>query len=828
MPPTFGYGYHLPMNMKKLNLILNLLFINLLVIGSIQAQSIRGKLVDPKTQKPVEFAVIGLFKAGDAQQTKAVTSATTNLDGTFILANLKYGKYDLVASMIGYEKQTLKNLEVSAARPNLNLQQVKMQASVVKLDEIVVEAKREFIQASEEGITVKADNNISQQGGSALDVLRNIPGITVDNDGNISLRGTSANILINGRNSALTGTSRGGGLETLPASAIKDVNISTNPSAKYDAAGTGGVINITLKKGVKTGTNALITLGGSNQGRYNASIRLNRRSDKFNWFASYDVRRNFRRVWFDNERETFNDFTRARFLIQDRDGERIDNNHTFKLGADWFINQKTTLSIEGLVGSSKQDEPEFLISRFGTTRNALDSTLFTSNNEKEDNLTFEGALIFTRKFNRKGQKLNFSISANIGTELETQDVQTDLFQVGTTDVLDSQILQRSANDNLNNITNIQLDYTHPLGKKTTLEMGYKAIIRDMNLDFDQEVFNEVTQTYEFDATLSNEFKYDEQVHAAYALFKGKLNKKIGVNFGLRAEQVLLTAQSDNAEPFNNNYFNLFPSARIVYNVRKGEFFKISYSKRIRRPRFRLLNPFRDISNPNNIRVGNPELGPELTHSAEIGYNKVWNKFSFIPSLFYRHTNNVMQRFTTQDPNDPTVFIRRPVNLGTATSYGVELIVVGNVTKWWDFNASYAFFNQEIDARNAETDLITSSTSWNAKLQSNWKIGKNTSFQLTGNYRAPIVRAQGTRRAFYALNLGFRHSFWNKRATFGLVFSDVFDTREFGFDALTSEFASSGRYKRESQIIRVSLTYQIGKRFKTSIKKGGGNRRRRRR
>jgi len=824
---TFRENYNIPMDMRKLNFILNTLFISLLVIGSTQAQSIKGKLIDPKTKQPVEFAVIGLFKAGSTDQTKAVASATTNLDGTFTLTNLQYGKYDLVASMIGFEKKTLKNIEVSEARPNLNLQNVEMQSSVVNLEEIVVEAKREFIQANEEGIKVKADNNISQQGGSALDVLRNVPGITVDNDGNISLRGTSANILINGRNSALTGTSRGGGLETLPASAIKDINISTNPSAKYDAAGVGGVINITLKKGVKTGTNALITIGGSNNGRYNGSVRLNRRSDKFNWFTSYDVRRNFRRVWFDNERETFNDFERSRFLIQDRDGERIDNNHTLKLGGDWFINKKTTLSVEGLLGISKQDEPEFLISKFGSTRDLLDSLLHTSNNEKEDNLTFEGALIFTRKFDRKGQVLNFSISANIGSELETQDVRTDLFEVGSTDVLNSQILQRSANNNRNNITNIQLDYTHPLGKKIKLETGYKAIIRDMNLDFDQEVFDEITQVYQFDEALSNEFKYDEQVHALYALFKGKVNKKIGVNFGLRAEQVLLTAKSDDADPFTNNYFNLFPSARITYNVRKGEFFKISYSKRIRRPRFRLLNPFRDISNPNNVRVGNPELGPELTHSAEIGYNKVWNKFSFIPSLFYRHTNNVMQRFTTQDPNDPTIFIRRPVNLGTATSYGVELIVVGNVTKWWDFNASYTFFNQEIDARNAETDLITSSTSWNAQLQSNWKLGKRTSFQLTGNYRAPIVRAQGTRRAFYALNLGFRHSFWNKRATFGLVFSDIFDTREFGFDALTNEFASSARYKRESQIIRASLTYQIGKRFKTSIQKGRGKRRRRR-
>lgn len=809
--------------MTKLTLILNSLLIVLLTIVSTQAQSIRGTLIDVKTQKPVEFAVLGLFKAGDTTQTVAVATTTSGLDGKFALNNLKYGKYDLLISMVGYNKKRLTNLSVNAALPNINLKQVEMSSSVLNLEEIVVEGKRDFIQANEEGITVKADNNISQQGGSALDVLRNIPGITVDNDGNVSLRGTNANILINGRNSALTGTTRGGGLESLPASAVKDINISTNPSAKYDAAGVGGVINIKLKKGAKTGTNALITIGASNRDRYNGSIRINRRTDKFNWFASYDARRNARKVWFDNERENFTVTDNRRFVIQDRDGDRIDVGHTLKFGGDWFINKKTTLSLEGLVGLRTQDEPEFLVTKYGATNETLDSITHTYNTEKEDNKVFETALIFTRKFNKKGQQLNFSVSSNFGTELEIQDVSTRFLQQ------DSTALQQAANNNTNNITNIQLDYTHPLGKKAKFETGYKAIIRDMNLDFDQNIYNETTQTYEYSSELSNEFKYDEQVHAVYALFKGKFTKKIGLNFGLRAEQVYLSSRLDNAtETYDRNYFNLFPSARIIYNLRRGEFFKISYSKRIRRPRFRLLNPFRDISNPTNIRIGNPELGPELTHSAEIGYNKVWSKLSFIPSLFYRHTTNVMQRLPQEDPNDPTVLIYRPVNLGTATEYGLELILVGNLTKWWDFNASYAFFNREIDARNDQTDLITSNTSWNAKLQSNWKFGKNTSLQLTGNYRAPIVRALGTRKAFHFIDLGFRHRFLKGRATFGLVFSDIFNTRQYGFDAITDDFAYNGRYKRESQILRASLTYQIGKRFKTSIKKGRGKRRRRRR
>lgn len=827
MTPKFKNSFNLHIRMKKTTFIFNILFISFVTVVNIQAQSIIGILHDTKTNKPVEFAVIGLFKAGDLQQNVAIATTTSGLDGKFALNNLQYGTYDLVISMIGYDKKRLPQLTINATKTSLNLHKVMMTSSILNLDEIVIEGKREFIQANEDGITVKADNNISQQGGSALDVLRNIPGITVDNDGNISLRGTSANILINGRNSALTGTSRGGGLESLPASAIKDISISTNPSAKYDAAGVGGVINIQLKKGIKTGTNALITLGASNRDRYNGSIRVNRRTSRFNWFVSYDARRNARRVWFDNERELFNDNTSARFLVQDRDGDRIDINHSVKLGGDWFINKKTTLSLEGLVGLEKQDEPEFLISKFGHLRTTLDSITHTYNTEKEDNQVFEVALIFSRKFKKKGQNLNFSVSTNFGTEVESQDVVTNFLQQNTT-LIDSVGLQRSANNNLNNITNVQLDYTHPIGKRLKLETGYKAIIRDMNLDFDQEIYDETTQTYLLSPILSNEFKYDEQVHAAYATLKGKLRKKIGFNLGLRAEQVYLTAQSDNTSPFENKYFNLFPSARITYNLRKGEFFKISYSKRIRRPRFRLLNPFRDISNPNNIRVGNPELGPELTHSAEVGYNKVWHKISIIPSLFYRHTTNVIQRFSETDPNNSSALIRRPVNLGTATTYGVEFIVVGNLVKWWDFNASYAFFNREIDARNAETDLITSNTSWNAKLQSNWKLGKNTNLQLTGNYRAPIVRAQGTRRAFHSIDLGFRHRFLKKRATFGLVFSDIFNTREFGFDSFTDDFASSGRYKRESQIIRVSLTYQLGKRFKTSIKKGRGNRRRRRR
>lgn len=812
------------LKMTKFTIIFNGLLLTLLSAVCVQAQSIRGVLTDAKTKQPVEFAVLGLFKAGDASQTVAVATTTSGIDGKFALNNLKYGKYDLIMSMVGYDKKVLRGLTISPAVPNLNLKNVPMASSVLNLDEIVVQAKREFIQANEEGITVKADNNISQQGGSALDILRNIPGVTVDNDGNISLRGTSANILINGRNSALTGTSRGGGLESLPASAIKDISISTNPSAKYDAAGVGGVINIKLKKGVKTGLNALITLGASNRDRYNGSLRLNRRSGKFNWFVSYDARRNARRVWFDNETQDFTRSDRQSVIVQDRDGDRVDVNHSLKFGTDWFINDKTTLSIEGLVGTESQDEPEFLVSNFGTSYATLDSVTQTYNTETEDNMVFEGALIFTRKFDKKGQKLNFSISSNIGTEVESQDVVTNILRLNST-VVDSTALQRSANNNQNNITNIQLDYIHPIGKGMKLETGYKAIIRDMNLDFDQEIYDETTQTYVFSDVLSNEFKYDEQVHAAYVLFKGKLKKKLGFNFGLRAEQVYLTAKSDDTEAFENNYFNLFPSARLTYSLRKGEFFKISYSKRIRRPRFRLLNPFRDISNPTRIRVGNPELGPELTHSAEIGYNKVWNKISFIPSIFYRHTTNVIQRFASFDANSALVF--RPVNLGTATEYGVELILVGNVTKWWDFNASYAFFNREIDARNSETDLITSNTSWNAKLQSNWKLGKKTNLQLTGNYRAPIVRAQGTRAAFHSIDLGFRHSFFKDRATFGLVFTDIFNTRQFGFETLTDEFRSAGIYKRESQIIRASLTYRIGKRFKTSIKKGRGKRRRRR-
>lgn len=438
------------LKMTKLTFIFNTFFLILFATMCLKAQVIRGTLTDSKTKQPVEFAVLGLFQAGDTTQTIAVATTTSGIGGKFALNNLKYGKYDLVISMVGYDKKTLTNLVVSAAAPNLNLKEVDMSSSVLNLDEIVVKAKREFIQADEEGITVKADNNISQQGGSALDILRNIPGVTVDNDGNISLRGTSANILINGRNSALTGTSRGGGLESLPASAIKDINISTNPSAKYDAAGVGGVINIQLKKGVKTGLNALITLGASNRDRYNGSLRLNRRTSKFNWFVSYDARRNARRVWFDNETDDFTRSDRQSVIIQDRDGDRVDINHSIKFGTDWFINDKTTLSVEGLLGTQTQDEPEFLVSRFGTDRATLDSTTHTYNTEKEDNKVFEGALIFTRKFDKKGQKLSFSLSSNFGTELETQDVTTNILQLNSTSV-DSTALQRSANNNANNI-----------------------------------------------------------------------------------------------------------------------------------------------------------------------------------------------------------------------------------------------------------------------------------------------------------------------------------------------------------------------------------------
>jgi len=759
---------------------------------------IKGKIIDEDSGAPVEYATISVFRMRDSL---LVSGAITAADGSFEIET-KAGRLFIKIEFISYEPKVIGKIMLKPSDPLVELGTINLKTTANNLAEVEVSAERSQVEFGLDKKVFNVKKDLSNIGGTATEVLENIPSIIVDTDGNISLRGSdNVRILIDGKPSGLMGISPSKALEQIPANTIESVEVITNPSARYDAEGMAGIINIILKKDKKRGFNGLINVTAAYPQRHNASINVNYGFEKINIFGSYGI--NYRETpgHIIYSRETTIDDT-ASYLDQNSEFTRGGWSHNIGLGLDYNITPKTSITLSGRYSPRTNHltrTTDYLSSDYlhNQTNHFMRETI-----EDETSTNMDFNLNFSNKFNKKKQRLTADIRYSMGSNTGYTDIAEDYLLFPSKTSLIQRINDAQSQTNLI----MQADYSHPITERGMLELGYKTGIRTNDLDYLVEEYDDTAIKWNNLTDVSNNFIYDEAIHAGYILFGSKL-KTFSYQLGVRAEQTNVTSRLvESNNTFKKNYVNFFPSVHLSQKLKKKNMIQLSYSRRIKRPSYRNLNPFTSYSDPLNLWIGNPDLNPELTHSLELTHIKYWEKASLSSSIYYKHTDSVMQRIRTIDTNG--IATTRPENLSSRDNFGIEVAASIDILKWWKLNGSFNYFRAIVDGGNLGPSYESDSYSYTARVNSQMKFWKKLTAQIMFNYRGPRITVQGTRMEMYFMDVGLKMDIWERKGSLGLKVSDVFNSRRFQTETIGDNFVINSEYYRQSQRIYLSFSYKI--------------------
>lgn len=776
-------------------------------MGQMSAEKIgkvSGKVLDIDSRLPLEFANVVIYRSRDSV---AAEGGITSENGLFSFSKLSFGKYYLKIQFVGYPTFTKDSVFVRPNKPDVDLGNVLLRLSSRNLEGVEIKDTKTVMEYSLEKKVINVEANLATSGGTAVDIMQTIPAVQVDIDGNVSLRGSgNVTILVDGRPSGIVS------LDELPASMIERVEIITNPSARYDPDGTSGIINIVLKKKKKPGYNGMVSLNSGLGNRYNASVSLNYRYNKFNVFTNYDYRQFNMEGWSNNFRESvFGDSTS--FLDQIGNWDRNGKFHNVRFGADYFITPKNTLSFSGLLNF--RDFQNNDITSYTNLSSLKDTTsFFTSNSTNfSDNSGNEFSMSYKRTFDNKIQELTADVFYS-GTNGNYDYHMQRNFYFGDSIAT---MFQNTLSDNKRHSVTAQTDYVHPLGSGR-LEAGYKFYWQENNMDY--RLLNLRDDVWVIDNLRSNTFIYNENIHSVYGIYSNSLTEKIKYQAGIRAEAALTESnQITQNEKFNNEYLSLFPSVHIKYEANDKQSAQISYSRRVNRPGSMVLNPFVNYSDPLNLSAGNPYLKPEYVNAAEIGWNGQMNKTTINASLFYRNTEGVISRIMTLDTSGVSFTTYK--NQDKSYAYGSELIVTQQIQKWWRLNTSFSYFMTGFEG--ADVNINTKeSDSWTFKVFSMMMIPKIVDIQFNFNYNAPVVftpsinsfrsmmmgGTQGRLEANYWADIGLKKEVLKGKGNITLRVSDIFKTQAYNITTYGTNFTTKSERGRESRILFIGFSYRF--------------------
>jgi outer membrane receptor protein involved in Fe transport len=778
-----------------------------------QRGSIEGNVKDID-HHIVEFATV--FIAARNDSSKILTGTITDSTGHFVMDHIPFGSYMLHVQFLGYKKQ-IQTVTINQVNRQITLADIILTPDAKVLEGIEVRSLRHMIQRTEEGIVMDASQNLTQIGGTAADLLRNMPGVLVGPEGGVSLRGRNPLVLINGRLSGMSGTDRSTNLQQIPASSIERIEIITNPSAKYDADAEGGIINIVLKKSSDWGTNGAFAIGAGFGERYrlNGTLMLNHKTRKWNVGIAYDNWYTTRTRRVHGDRIQFNLLDQY-YLTQRRFDERTVENQTARVNLDYTPNAKNQVSFAAGWLFQSEDNNETLLNTTQTAQ--LD---FTGRNQRFSKEirhfhTVEALLTYTKKFNQPNKQLTFNLSSALNVDRENTDISTQALTSQNIET-GSPYLQRTHNYENSNLTTFSVDYIYPVHNKGLIETGAKTILRFLDNDLLRK--NQLNESFVVDAVNTDQLTFREQIYALYTQYSGWIGEESTAKWkyqvGLRGEQVWNKGNLIlNPLQLGNHYFNLFPSASIIYTPQKETIAKLAYSKRINRPTFGQLIPFTDITDSLNQRRGNPQLKPELAHALELSYSRFFEGGSVITSAFLRSTSQVILPYTIL--YNTGVAFTQPLNFGRGTTYGLEGIFSYQPFAFWKINLNVSTYNSRIVTSKASLNLERNQFTYFAKLINNFTPWEKGQLQLIGNYTSPIVIPQGENVEVYFVDLGFQQSVMKGQGRIGLTVTDVFNTQRYGFRNADTNFIFSRIFKLDTRACMLTFGYTFKSAFKEKL------------
>jgi ferric enterobactin receptor len=772
---------------------------------------ISGRVTDSITKTPVDFATISVYKKGAAAPFNGISA---DAKGNYSISNIPPGTYKVTLEFLGYQRKTIEPVVITDAMPNAALGNVLLITSHTQLNTVSIVGKAPVIENKIDKLVYNAANDLTSQGGVALDVLKKVPMVTVDIDGNVELQGSpSIRFLINGKPSSIFGASLADALQSIPASQIKNIEVITSPGAKYDAAGTGGIINIVLKDSRIQGFNGSVNLSAGSR-LENGSLNLNGRRGNMglNAYISGNEQLNTvgksssQRTAYNNTRDTLTS------LVQDGSGAFKRNGYQTGLSFNWSITKKDELTVSINYnkfsnvnnGLTNQDQ-----STRGITNNLISDLLSVRNsNSDSHNNSTDMSLEYKKTFKKEGQELNLQYNSSYGNNQSEAFQQQDYL---TGSHFPSGI--KSSNPGKERETNISLDYTQPVTEDFTLEGGAKTVIESLNS-------NTITDTllhngaYTPNPSQTYSFNYHRNVYAAYLSASADLfNKFLQAKAGLRYERTITTI--DYAGVNIPGYNTFAPSFVLLHKLGKTQSIKVAYSYRIERPDYSDVNPFYNISDPHNINTGNPNLLPEIGHNYELGYNKSFEKGGNIyVGGVYRHNTQDIQPFTTFYPvlningTDYTnVSLTQRTNIGSQTQVGLNIfgsVPIGKLNLRTNIQAG--------DRSNSNPGLATvSSFAYRINLNATYEFGNDLVAEVFGNYQSKQKNIQSTRPAFGFYNLAIRKQFMNKKASIGVTAANPFSQY---VNQTSTTFGSNFNQNSLRQVpyrsFGISLSYKFGK------------------
>lgn len=815
-----------------------------------------GKLLDSLSNKPLEAASVQLIQNKLDSVTKKrkdviVAGMLTNKKGEFSLANLSImASYKLKITASGYktiEQKVAFTMNMSGGgNGDMNsmlggvdkdLGNFKLKIDAQQLQNVTVTADRPLLTMNIDRKVFNVEKNLTSVGGTAVDVMKNVPSVNVDIDGNVTLRNAAPQIFVDGRPSTLT-------LDQIPADAIATVEIITNPSAKFDASGGGaGILNIVLKKNRKAGYNGSVRASVDSRARPGFGGDFNVKQDKVNFFVAgmLGIRKSISTV-----SSTRTDFlNNATANLQQDNGPVSRGFFSFgRAGMDYFIDNRNTLTIGGNISRGQfktEDKINILRDTIFIPITIADKgyrTSYTISNF----LNYGSTLSFKHNFAKAGKDLTADVNFNYSKNDNQGDFSTQYFYMNNNPKT-SLIAEQSLGGGTTKFFTAQTDYTNPITAKSKIEMGARMAIRNFTSFNNNYIKNSTGQLINI-PSLNNNYEFRDMVAAAYTTYSQQF-KKLSMQLGLRVESSEYNGNLiSQSKTFTNAYpFSLFPSAFFTYKVTDKQDFQLNYSRKINRPNFFQIIPFIDYSDSLNLSKGNPDLIPEFTNLMELSYsNQFKTGQTFLATAYFRNTENLITRFQYKDRNpnpakNDSVIMSTYINATKSYTYGLELTGKNKLANWWDITTNINIFNSTIDAANIVGGLKTSQWSWFAKINNNFKLPKNYSIQLSGDYTAKTLlppgssggrgmggmmggfsgfgqvqtSAQGYIKPRYSMDIAIKKEFLkNNAASLTLQMNDIFRTQLSASHSESQYFIQDNERRRDPQVLRLNLNWRFGK------------------
>ncbi|MEO8447387.1 MAG: TonB-dependent receptor [bacterium] len=777
-----------------------LIFLLTAKIFSQQTGTIQGTVTDSTNNASLSFASVAVI---DETTNKVTTGANTDEQGKFIIEDVPFGTYKIELTYIGYNTLVIPDVMLTSQNNSIKLGNIKMKSGAATTEEIEVKGQKSTIEFRGDRRILNVGENLVLKGATGLDVLKEVPGVTVDIDGNVSVRGSEGiKIMIDGKPFGLEGANRTTTLEQLSADQIDRVELVTNPSVKYDAEGSSGIINIILKKQLEYGYNGTLSLNAGTSDKYSGGLNMNLRKDKLNLNGSY----NYNKMDFNSTRNSSRTYFSALgdyVTSQEGSGIRRREGHNFKGGLDYSISKLSSLGLNLSYRDGKSFRSETTHSTETDITNTLITDFYRRTNSESRGDNLEMALNFSQRFGKDpGHKLtsDFTFSNEPDNEI-TYSNDEDVIPLNPT----PEMLKEIDNEKDRNYQ-LSLNYELPLSKETKFEAGYKGVYKQSDNDFTSSLFNYNTSQYDTNPLLSNRFKYDQIVNGLYTSISGNV-----LNFsyllGGRLEHTdtkgeLLTTNFN----FDKSYLEFFPSVSISRKLGVTQEIQASYSKRVRRPRESDLNPFLKTDDRYNITTGNPNLKPEFTNSFELNYINYLNIGTFTPSLFFRRTTDEITRVRTLV--DSVTTLTTFENLNASNSYGAEFLISSQPTSGIGINGNISYYKTDVTGSTG-SGIERSAYSWSSRLTTNLALPMDFGLQVSYAYSGKRVTSQGIFRPMQSLDAALKKDFMDKKLTLSLRVSDILNTSNFTYNITDPLFVETAERRRDSRNVFLNVSYKFG-------------------